>query len=670
MNRRCSKLPTQAVVRPVALVLVILTGGGCMSALQRTLPRAMDAHTRALATEQSEMHLAAPTTFSGLWNAAGLLLTRDHGGVVEEHADSGTMVSDYVYSSPSGSDPTVAQQVRTRVTVVLPPGTTDASRIRATATSERRERRAGAEPSVWTPTASVGFDEAAFINELRDAASGATSVSLAAVNWAAAPSDAARAVARHLTLYSATPGDDSMLQTDWRTTEEQMDDDRLVVRSRLRFLFDPTEGGTRISVLGEMQYRVVLHTAPTDDSAWTDMDAAAVVRHGWATVDEALDPVAQAAREEALETFARAPAAAPDLEDPRGAWGRGGALPPGVARTTTGGSVVIPWRGEESASELLGRAYTAELQPAGQVGLMGEAAAHDASASDTVMWRTEDARQVEVSGGYGPISAHVGMGTNNVMVIYSAYVDTHAYSVPEFADFSNVAPAARYYVAGVSTGRSVYVMFVGDRQTLTTGIAGTYAGFRAGVEASRTTSQVSCHAQGRGVTVSLGCDASHVPTGDEVIAARDAAVSPSEAITHVLLRRIPSAVRPLSAPQSITVTQLTVADSACSDPVGGPDLMITWQTGAPPVGTGPLAMAVPTCPGDRNWCALNIQVPAGSSQITFDAVDDDLLNDDRCGRATFPISQWLVNDIENQPPGPISGRRQQGAMTVDYTILY
>lgn len=153
-------------------VLPALLAVGCLSAFQRTLPVAMGNHTNSLATSEDGLRVSAPTTRSGLWNAVGRTLVQNYGHVVEEDAEAGAMISDFSYTTPQSSDSTVAVQERTRMAVVVPPGTTDASRIRVTLSSERRERRVGGEPSAWAP---AGSSDAALRRSASDwrAASGA-----------------------------------------------------------------------------------------------------------------------------------------------------------------------------------------------------------------------------------------------------------------------------------------------------------------------------------------------------------------------------------------------------------------------------------------------------------------------------------------------------------------
>ena len=90
------------------------------------------------------------------------------------------------------------------------------------------------------------------------------------------------------------------------------------------------------------------------------MDASAVAAHGWAVVDQAIDPAIEAAADVPIEMFASAAGPEPELADPRAGWGHGGALPTGVAATTAGGSIEIAWFGSEDPTRLLGTAFTAD----------------------------------------------------------------------------------------------------------------------------------------------------------------------------------------------------------------------------------------------------------------------------------------------------------------------
>lgn len=659
--------PARAVRFCVVVVGIATLATACMSALQRTLPTATRDHESSLSAGGADLRVAAPTTFSSVWNAIGRILVRDHGGVAEEHPETGTIVSAYTYSTPASSDPTVSAQVRTRLSVVLPPGSTDPDHVRVTVTSERRERRAGGDPSTWSTTAAEPFDNAAFTSRVRDEASGAHAVALGSISWAASPADAARTVARHLTLYTANPGDGTMIETEWRTTDAPIDDGRLLVRSRLRFVFDDAgAGATRISVLAEMQYRVAQRGEMPDlASAWTDMDAHRVEQHGWAAVQQALHPVAEAAAEQPVETFASAAPPAPDLADPRDAWGRGGATPPGVARTTSGGEVVIAWLGQESATDLLGRAYTSDLQPGGQVGLMGAPVAEACLETNVMTRMLSVTGEVQLTAGYLVVSGHVGRTTEQSMVVHEAYADTQRFVVPEFADFSAVSPSARYYVAAVTTGRAVAVSFAGDASTVTFGAGVEYEGWRAGIENSVRQHQVSCHVLGRGVSTSLSCDDGHVPTSAEVVQARDGSAQVEPVVTRITLRRIPSSIVPVSAPQSIVVTQFSVDGALCADAFDDPpDLRLVWsvngQTAEPH-----------TCPGNSQACALSLALPPGTRSLTFTATDLDLMFDDPCGApTTFDVSRWRAAAVDSLPPGPIEGVDHGGGFTVSYRAVY
>jgi hypothetical protein len=654
--------------KPIAVIACSLVAlAGCPSAFQRTLPVAIENHTGALATSGGEFAISPPVTFSAIWNAAGRVLTESFGGVVDEDAQNGTMTSDFAYSTPPSPEATTTVQQRRRAVLVVPPGTTNLSQVRIRVEVGQRQRGIDQPATDWYEVG--GGDpnlEADLARRLRDAAAGGRSIPLASVHWAAPPDEASRQVSRRLTIYRAAAGTDpTALETEWRTSEEPLDQNRLVVRSRIRFLFDDAgNGASRISVLGEAQYRVeALPSEASGSASWVDIDASRVAAHGWATVRAAVEPVAEAAQEVPLEQFARTARPTPDLPDARSQWETNGA-PAGVARTTTGGQLEVAWFGNQPPEELLGQAFTGDFQPAGRIDLMGSASAAAVQESGQFTTVLTDERSIELSGGYLVFSGSVRQQQGRTMITHSVYADQTRHLVPEFANFASLPANARYYIASVTTGQAGSVYFLGTTSEVTSSVEARYEGLQAGLTNSVREGRMRCEVRFRGVSGSLPCDAQHIPSGRDLQLAREAGQQEAPAVTRVVFRRIPGRVPPGSPPASIRVTRLQVLTQACDDVMNGPDLTVSWRVGLRS------APAVP-CPDNSRVCPLDATFGPNDSPVFTVEERDDFTANDACGEPTaFDVRSWLAPDVDALPPGPIIGTQTRGTLTLRYEVRY
>lgn len=652
------------------LAAVAFSGSlSCATALQRTLPVAVANHHSALSHGGRAVSISVPLSYNNLWNATGRVLDQ-RGGVLQEDGRGGRISSGWNYETDASSG-TEAVQVRRRFSVEIPTGATEVGQLRVHVESARRTRRPGEAPSAWNPEPTDGEERwiRALLAQINQSAGASLSMPADRVVWQGRPAEVIRRIATRLTPYDVAQSDDSTLVTEWRVTQEAMDNDVLAVRSRLRVIVEANGAGSTVSVRGQAQYLVQRsgNQNAAQITAWTDLDPSEVVGHGWSIVQQALQPVPMPLREEALASFARPAGPEPELPDPRERWAqRGNERPRGVHATSEGGTSVVPWFGPENATTLVGRAFTADMQPAGQVRPLGQLRTTATSDSGSLTTMLAIDAYASLSAGYFAFSGGVSNRTNSRVVVHEAYVENQRVEMPEFGDFSSLPETARYYVAAVTVGRAAMVGFQGDFSGADFNAGIDYGVFSLGLRTGSQRQSVSCRTRLRGSSAQVAgftCSQSNAPSPEIVEQAARSGEANESAITRVWLRRVPDSVIGVVRPSRIWLTHLRADQSACSDPLGEPpELEYT-------VSFGGAASARTTCPRDSYTCNMAVEVPVGSS-ASLTVFDRDVFQDDPCGSIAIDQHEWMVPTLSNRAPGTTTGRVQQGGLTVEYRVEY
>jgi len=655
----------------ILIAAALMGSASCATALQRTMPVALANHRSSLTQGQRVLQLTVPLTYSNLWNAAGRVLDQ-RGGVVQEDRRAGRLVSGWNYDlvRSSGVD---AVQRRTRFTVELPADATSVEQIRVRVDVEQRSRRPGEAATGWTVDGNAPAEQWAqsVVAQIAETSGGTVTVPAPQVVWQGRSAEVVRRIATRLSPYDVAQTDESTIMTEWRVTQEPMDNDVLAVRSRLRIVVDPQPQGCTVSVQGQLQYQVQRsgNQNAARITAWTDLDAADVTNHGWGIVEQALQPVAMGARDEPIGSFARAPGPEPELPDPQESWTHGGGeRPRGVYATAQGGTAVLPWFGPETAATLVGRAFTADMQPAGQVRPMGQLRSSATSDAGSFTRMLTIGREAELSMGFFDFGVNASASTRNDVIVHEAYVESQRVEMPEFGDFGSLPSTARYYVVAVTVGRAAMVGFRGDFSALQVGGDINYQTFRMGLRTGSQRRSASCSTRLRGSSAQVegfvcGEDGS-APSAEAVERAARSGGENESAVTRVWLRRVPDAVIGAVRPTRIRLTHLRANPSACSDLGGGPaDLAYTVSYGS--------AEAIRSeCPNDSNDCALVVEVPTNASIVTMNVWDRDLANHDSCGQISIGAQQWMVPSVSDLAPGAVTGSVAQGGLSVTYSVEY
>jgi hypothetical protein len=368
---------------------------------------------------------------------------------------------------------------------------------------------------------------------------------------------ALRRVSQRMTPYVEAERTADSLVTDWRTTSETVGDGSLILRSRLRFLFETRPDGTEVSVIAQLQSWVIEdNAAPPAVETWNDMDAAIVFGHGLAVVQHSLRARPLVLGEEPIQTFASAAPLEPELADPVLSWSPTN-LPPGVATTTETREALLLIPSNET-SNVIGQVYDAEVRPTqGRVIGIGDSLQDTETRLETSFRRLDSATELSAAVSYlGLVEAQGSYRRDQTSVVHSTLLQQNRIALPAFAHFDGLSNDAAYYVAGIVEGPSVNLVFTGDQRVLTGTISGEYEGLRAEMSALRARNLVTCQLVSRGYSSRLSCD-QQLPPSSQIISELQA--SAGQAKLFKIVRRIPSRVRPSPATFRVEFRSLAVA---------------------------------------------------------------------------------------------------------------
>lgn len=465
--------------RPSLWAIAVLMTIGCrtQTPYQRTLPRAMQSHTGALRSASSvEVSVQVPPTV--VWNRVAAMVA-EACGVAEEDPTSGVIVSHFCYSN-ADEESTVARQLRSRLTVRVPPGTTDVSAVHLDVATEQRERPAGEPASQWAPVAPEAAVRSALRESIGAALAPTRSLPVTEVVFDGEPTEVLRRLRARLSPYVVEQQGNGEIVTEWRVTQNDMDPGTLWLRSRVRVLAEASEEGTRVTVIGQLQQRIDTpeeeEGEPHPEPMWTDLDAEPITAHGIAAVAEGLQARPIQLPDEDVRTLASAAPAEPPLNDPSAGW-TATSLPDGVGTTTGGAMAEIISPENANPEQLVGRVFDASMQPAGGrvtgVGGLERSSHHE---SRSVFRQLEFESELSAGASYFGFGGSASRGQRSAVAVFTALVEEERVALPEYASFADVGSDASFYVAAVVLGRTLDVAMRSDEETIRLALEGSYAG--------------------------------------------------------------------------------------------------------------------------------------------------------------------------------------------------
>lgn len=649
---------TRARYLSLLFSIAALAASSCRSQTpyQRTMPRAMASHTRALRAS-GDLRVAVDMTRSHLWNRlAGALAERC--GIAEEDPTAGRLVSHHCYSDVDAS-PTVARQRRSRITLRVPAGTTSGDDVAIDVATESRERRAGEPPGEWRPTSRDDDLVSTLRESFREAVASTRPAPLSEIVFDGQPTEILRRLSARLSPYEVASSDEHGLVTEWRVTRESMEPGTLWLRSRIRILVEPRGGGASVDVVAQLQERIEAPPAegePTSEPAWADLDAAPVRAHAVGIIGEALSARPIQLPDEVPQRFASAPPAEPPLEDPRAGWTAMN-LPEGVGTTTEGAAAeLIPFE-NANPEQLVGRVFDGELRPArGRVTPVGELVHSHHHETRSQFRELQFESEIAVGASFLGIGGNVAHSSGTSIAVFTALVEEERVALPEYASFADVSSDASFYVSAVVLGRTLDVAMQSEEEAIRLAVEGSYNGFRAEAAQTFRNRRLNCQVRARGYQgASHDCSAQNLPSSGDLL--RQVSAASGAAPVMLVVRRIPDRLRhQTDRTFDISITSVGARASGQELLEGGLDLTVSVvRPGMPPTQED--------CPQGQNPCVLSrpYSVAAVSAstreQIFVNVVDRDIISNDDLGTLAIPLRELIGTEARQQRPVSMCQRR-------------
>ncbi|GAB5545230.1 MAG: hypothetical protein SangKO_049900 [Sandaracinaceae bacterium] len=642
----------------VYLPIAALALSSCRSQTpyQRTMPQAMASHTRALRSS-GDLRVAVDVTRSYLWNrVAGVLAERC--GVAEEDPGSGRLVSHHCYSTDEAT-PTVARQRRSQITLRVPPGATSSDDVAIDVATESRERRAGESPTEWRPTSRDEALVGALGESFGEAVTSTRPAQLAEIVFQGQPAEIVRRLSARATPYEVASSDEHALVTEWRVTRESMQPGTLWLRSRLRVLVEPRDGGATVDVVAQLQERVEEPAAEGEavsEPVWADLDPAPVRAHAVALIADALSARPIQLPNEEHQQFASAAPAEPPLEDPRAGWTPMN-LPDGVGTTTEGAAAeLIPFE-NANPEQLVGRVFDGALRPArGRVTPVGELVHSHHHETRSQFRELQFESEISVGASFLGIGGNVAHSSGTSIAVFTALVEEERVALPEYANFADVASNASFYVAAVVLGRTLDVAMQSEEEAIRLAVEGTYNGLRAEAAQTFRNRQLNCQVRARGYRgASHDCSATTLPSSGDLL--RQVSSASGAAPVMLVVRRIPDRFRS-DSPRTFDIAITSVGARASNQGwfEGELDLRVV-------ISRADGATMQEDCGQGENPCVLT--PPYSLTSVSFEtpahilvsAADRDLLSVESLGIISVALRDLIGDESREQRPVAVCQRR-------------
>lgn len=633
---RSSFRSTAQIAAVVALLAV-----GCRASFERTMPRALSAHTAGLQSS-SEIQVAVESSWSAHWNRiAGAVASSC--GVAVEDVNQGVLQSHFCYES--SGDALVARQSRTRFVVRFPPGATSTESLSLDAITEIRERRAGSAPGAWVSSAPNTAQAQVLRQAIETATASRRNLPIQEVRFEEEPDAALRRLSQRMSPYVEAERTVDGLVTEWRTTDEPVGDGSLILRSRLRFFAEREGGGTEISVVAQLQSRRIEdNSTPPPTETWSDIDPGTVLAHGLGIVQQSLSPAPIAIGDEPVQIFASGPPAEPDLSDPAATWDRG-RLPQNVAtsRETAEGLMLCPSQATEQ--ELLGAVYDSRGNPTqGRAVPVGEVVQTSTRQVHQAFRQLDFDWEISANADYlGVARASASYASNQRIVVFSTIAQERRAAMPEYIRFDGLSTAAAYYVSEIIFGRSVDAVFQVDERRLAGEIGASYEGFSATVSASTRNGEVRCETKSRGVEQAPSCSPISPPTAAQMEAALSRPVNDPVPV-FLVLRRVPDRFR--VGVRTFDIELRSIKANSAGQGWGDADLDLNVTVARH--GTSPVTFQ---CPEDTNHCVFGTNnqprfraenIPLGTNEaIGVNVIDRDVSFHDDLGTVSVRLADVI-----------------------------
>lgn len=529
-------MPRGAIVRTMQrLVFFSLVGlilGSCgRPSVESTLPRAIETHLSSLRSTGS-FQVATHMTRGYVWNRAHQALAARCGVQLADPA-AGELVSHYCYSQqaeqatgggpreglravspgePSATFVSLPEGTQTRsvVRVLVPQHATSIEDLTVEVTTEHRTRAPGGEPSEWLPFQPDASLETAIRADIARSAGGTRTVEQRDIAFEESPQVAIPRLQGALMPYAVHDVAGDRLETDWRTTRETLGRAQVLVRSRIRILFDSRALGTGVVVVGQLQHFIIPEPedgqAPVEptEEGWIDLDATRIVSHAVAAISNSLHPVPLTLPDEPTQTASSPPPLEPPLADPVATWEQGG-LPSGVypydTAPGTGQALYLPT--PTDPAQVLGIVLDEQFRPTGgRVAGLG-ASVQDPGGPSSASWHRlqTDAEWSAGADFFGLASIGARGSSTATLAVFSSVQETARVRIGQYVRFDGISANARYFIEAVGVGRAIDVAIVLSGRDAGVALAGSYDGIGATFGRSTSVRSQDCHIRARGMGI-------------------------------------------------------------------------------------------------------------------------------------------------------------------------